>query len=149
LRGGGEVAVQLAEKRVDSTVNNPIEALAQWRAGSVRPLCVFDSKQLPYTQSMANKISWGDLPTCRTQGLPVEYLMLRGVFTVPDASKEQVDYYVDVLRRVRDKPEWKALMDQGAFNATFMTGDEFSRWLENEAKRHERLMHEAGFLPLR
>jgi putative tricarboxylic transport membrane protein len=118
LRGGGEVAVQLAEKRLDSTVNNPIEALAQWRAGSVRPLCVFDSKQLPYTQKIANNMSWGDLPTCRSQNLQVQYLMLRGVFTVPDAPKEQVDYYVDVLKQVRDKPEWKALMDQGAFDNT-------------------------------
>src|SRR5437773_1420668 len=31
-RGGGEVAVQLVGKHVDSTVNNPIEAVAQWRA---------------------------------------------------------------------------------------------------------------------
>src|SRR5207302_1837620 len=44
-RGGGEVAVQLVGKHVDSTVNNPIEAVAQWRAGSLRPLCVFDGKE--------------------------------------------------------------------------------------------------------
>src|SRR5438874_4157591 len=37
FRGGGEVAVQLAGKHVDSTVNNPIEALAQWQANAVRP----------------------------------------------------------------------------------------------------------------
>jgi putative tricarboxylic transport membrane protein len=149
LRGGGEVAVQLAEKHVDSTVNNPIEALAQWRAGTVRPLCVFDSKQLPYSQKIANNMSWGDLPTCRSQSIDVEYLMLRGIFTVPDAGKEQVDYYVDVLKQVRDKPEWKALMNQGAFDTTFMTGDTFAKWLENEARRHEQLMKEAGFLPAR
>src|SRR5262249_54627701 len=40
FRGGGEVAVQLVGKHVDSTVNNPIEAVAQWRANSLRPLCV-------------------------------------------------------------------------------------------------------------
>ena len=45
-RGGGEVAVQLVGKHVDSTVNNPIEAVAQWRGGKLRPLCVFDGKQL-------------------------------------------------------------------------------------------------------
>src|SRR5438132_11496160 len=49
FRGGGEVAVQLVGKHIDSTVNNPIEAVAQWRANTVRPLCVFDSKPLPYT----------------------------------------------------------------------------------------------------
>src|SRR5690349_2268351 len=45
-KGGGEVAVQLVGKHVDSTVNNPIEAVAQWRAGSLRPLCVFDDHRL-------------------------------------------------------------------------------------------------------
>ena len=33
-KGGGEVAVQLVGNHVDSTVNNPIEAVAQWRAGA-------------------------------------------------------------------------------------------------------------------
>jgi hypothetical protein len=33
FKGGGEVAVQLVGNHVDSTVNNPIEAVAQWRAG--------------------------------------------------------------------------------------------------------------------
>ena len=45
FKGGGEVAVQLVGKHIDSTVNNPIEAVAQWRAGKLRPLCVFDSKR--------------------------------------------------------------------------------------------------------
>ncbi len=48
FRGGGEVAVQLVGNHVDSTVNNPIEAVAQWRAGKLRPLCVFDSLPLAY-----------------------------------------------------------------------------------------------------
>src|SRR6476659_367826 len=46
--GGGAVAVQLVGNHVDSTVNNPIEAVAHWRAGKLRPLCVFDSKRMPY-----------------------------------------------------------------------------------------------------
>ena len=35
-KGGGDVAVQLVGKHIDSTVNNPIEAVAQWRAGKLR-----------------------------------------------------------------------------------------------------------------
>jgi putative tricarboxylic transport membrane protein len=146
FRGGGEVAVQLVGKHVDSTVNNPIEAVAQWRANSVRPLCVFDGKELPYTDKVANGKSWGDVPTCKSQGLDVEYLMLRGIFTVPGATKDQVDYYVELLKKVRETPEWKQLMNEGAFNQTFMTGAEYAKWVENEEKRHESLMKDAGFL---
>src|SRR4029078_10688186 len=49
-KGGGEVPVQLVGHQVDSTVNNPIEAVAHWRAGKLRPLCVFDSKKLDYKE---------------------------------------------------------------------------------------------------
>ncbi|MEP7207387.1 MAG: tripartite tricarboxylate transporter substrate-binding protein, partial [Casimicrobiaceae bacterium] len=38
FKGGGDVAVQLVGKHIDSSVNNPIEAVAQWRAGALRPL---------------------------------------------------------------------------------------------------------------
>ena len=77
-KGGGEVAVQLVGNHVNSTVNNPIEAVAQWRAGKLRPLCVFDSKKLDYHDKIAGDMSWNDIPTCKSQGLDVEYLMLRG-----------------------------------------------------------------------
>ena len=145
-KGGGEVAVQLVGKHVDSTVNNPIEAVAQWRGGTVRPLCVFDAKTLPYKDVMADGKSWGDIPTCKSQGLNVEYLMLRGFFMSPNATKEQVDYYVDMFKKVRETPEWQSLMKDGAFNQTFMVGDEYKKWVETEEKRHQGLMKDAGFL---
>jgi putative tricarboxylic transport membrane protein len=146
LKGGGEVAARLAEKQVDSTVNNPIEAVAQWRAKLVRPLCVFDGGPLPYKEKIADGKAWGDLPTCKAEGLDVEYLMLRGIFMTPDASKDQINYYVDLLKKVRDTAEWKALIDEGAFNTTFLTGDEFASWGDKEEQRHRLLMKEAGFI---
>ena len=137
-KGGGEVAVQLVGKHVDSTVNNPIEAVAQWRAGKLRPLCVFDGKPLPVTDKIAGDMSWSDIPTCKSQGLDVEYLMLRGIFMPPGATKDQVDYYVDLLKKVRETPEWKKLMNDGAFNQTFMTGADYAKWVDDEEKRHQR-----------
>jgi putative tricarboxylic transport membrane protein len=146
FRGGGEVAVQLVGKHVDSTVNNPIEAVAQWRANTVRPLCVFDSKPLAYTDKITADKAWSDIPTCQSQGLHTTYLMLRGFFMPPGATKEQVDFYVDLLKKVRETPEWKKLMADGAFNQSFMVGDEYAKWVADEEKRHETLMKEAGFL---
>ena len=55
-KGGGEVAVQLVGNHVDSIVNNPIEAVAHWRAGKLRPLCVFDSKKLDYKDKIAGDL---------------------------------------------------------------------------------------------
>jgi putative tricarboxylic transport membrane protein len=145
-KGGGEVAVQLVGKHVDSTVNNPIEAVAQWRAGSVRPLCVFDAQQLNYKDKVAGDKSWNDVPTCKSQGLDVEYVMLRGIFMAPGVTKEQTEYYVNVLKKVRETPEWQNLMKDGAFNQTFMAGSDYANWVQKEEQRHQTLMKEAGFL---
>jgi putative tricarboxylic transport membrane protein len=144
-KGGGEVAVQLVGKHVDSTVNNPIEAVAHWRGGKLRPLCVFDSKRLPYKEKVADK-AWGDIPTCKEQGLDVEYLMLRGIFMPGGVTKDQVDYYVQLLRKVRETPEWKQLMEQGAFNTTSLEGKAYEEWVAKEEQRHIQLMREAKFL---
>jgi tripartite-type tricarboxylate transporter receptor subunit TctC len=145
-KGGGAVAVQLVGKHIDSSVNNPIEAVAQWRAKQLRPLCVFDSKKLDYHDKMVGDMTWNDIPTCKSAGLDVEYLMLRGIFMPPGATPEQVAYYVDVLKKVREAPEWKDLMKNGAYNQSFMTGKEYADWVGKEEKHHEDLMKEAGFL---
>jgi tripartite-type tricarboxylate transporter receptor subunit TctC len=145
-KGGGTVAVQLVGGHIDSTVNNPIEQVAHWKAGNVRPLCVFDTKRMQYKQMITKTMSWNDIPTCESQGLPVTYLMLRGIFMPPDIKPDVVDYYVKVLKEVRATPEWKAYALQGAYNTTFMTGKPFEQWLEKTAKFHYDLMKKAGFL---
>nr|WP_315798385.1 tripartite tricarboxylate transporter substrate binding protein [Bradyrhizobium sp. SZCCHNRI3043] len=145
-KGGGEVAVQLVGNHIDSTVNNPIEAVAQWRGGKVRPLCVFDDKPMGYGEQITDGKAWKDIPTCKSQGLDIEYLMLRGIFMSPRATKDQIEYYVDLFKKVRETPEWQDFMKTGAFNTTFMTGADYAKWVETEEKRHELLMKEAGFL---
>ncbi|MBM3599220.1 MAG: tripartite tricarboxylate transporter substrate binding protein [Alphaproteobacteria bacterium] len=145
-RGGGEVAVQLVGKHVDSTVNNPIEAVAQWRAGQLRPLCVFDTKRIALTDKIAGNMGWGDIPTCAETGLKIDYVMLRGIFMSPGATKDQVDFYVGLFQKVRATDEWKKFMAEGAFNTTFMTGDDYRKWVEANENLHRDLMKEAGFL---
>ena len=145
-KGGGEVAVQLVGKHVDSTVNNPIEAVEQWRAGKLRPLCVFDDKVMPYKAKVTATQSWSDIPTCKSQGMDVDYQMLRGIFMAPGVSKEQVQYYIDLMKKVQATPEWKEFLEKGAFDTTTLTGDDFVKWLTKEEQRHQSLMGEAGFL---
>ena len=146
FKGGGEVAVQLVGKHVDSTVNNPIEAVAQWRAGSLRPLCVFDSKPMPYTEKVTKDMAWGDIPTCKDSGLDVEYLMLRGIFMPGGVTPDQVKYYVEVFDKVRQTPEWKKFLEEGAFNSTSMTGKDYTDWVARNEQLHYGLMKDAGFL---
>jgi tripartite-type tricarboxylate transporter receptor subunit TctC len=111
FKGGGDVAVQLVGNHVDSTVNNPIEAVAQWRAGSLKPMCVFDDERMPYKTKVTDKESWYDVPTCKEAGVPTKYLMLRGIFMPPGVTPEQLAFYVDLMGRSVPRPSgrttWK------------------------------------------
>ncbi len=145
-KGGGDVAAQLVGGHITSSVNNPIEAVAQWRAGELRPLCVFDSKRIESSEVLVEGKGWNSVPTCKESGLDIEYLMLRGIFMTPNATPDQVAFYVDLFKKVRETPEWKDFMEKGAFNTTFMSGDEYKKWLKEAADTHHKLMEKAGFL---
>jgi putative tricarboxylic transport membrane protein len=146
FKGGGEVAVQLVGKHIDSTVNNPIEAVSQWRANQLRALCVFDKTRMPYKTKVTDTQSWNDIPTCQEAGLSADYVMLRGIFMPAGVTKDQTDFYVNMLKKVRDTPEWKDYMEKGAFNQTAMSGEDFSKWLGDAENMHRNLMKDAGFL---
>ncbi len=145
-KGGGEVAVQLVGGHVDATVNNPIEAVAQWRAGKLRPLCVFDDARMPYKEKVTDKEAWFDIPTCKEAGVPSSYVMLRGLFMAPGVTAEQTAFYVELLKKVRATPDWKDYMEKGAFNTTSMSGTDYVKWLTSASVLHRQLMTEAGFL---
>jgi tripartite-type tricarboxylate transporter receptor subunit TctC len=146
FKGGGDVAVQLVGKHIDSSVNNPIEAVAQWRGGQLRPLCVFDDQRLPYKEKITKDMSWSDIPTCKQSGVDVDYLMLRGIFMAGGVTEAQRNYYVDLMKKVRATPEWTDFMEKGAFNTTALMGDDYRTWVGKEEQRHQQLMKEAGFL---
>jgi tripartite-type tricarboxylate transporter receptor subunit TctC len=146
FKGGGDVAVQLVGKHIDSSVNNPIEAVAQWRAGALRPLCVFDDTRMPYKEKVTATQSWADIHTCKEAGVPTDYVMLRGIFMPPGVTSDQQAYFVDLMKKVRETPEWKEFMEKGAFNQTSLTGPDFVKWLDENEKLHKTLMTEAGFL---
>ena len=146
FKGGGDVAVQLVGNHIDSTVNNPIEAVAQWRAGKLKALCVFDDTRMPYKEKVTDTQSWNDIPTCSEAGVPTDYVMLRGIFMPAGVTQEQVNFYIDLFKKVRETADWKKFMADGAFNQTFMTGKEYVAWLEKNEALHKQLMGEAGFL---
>lgn len=137
------MAKALGAREVDLTVNNPIEAAKLWAEGQVRPLCVLDGVKLPYPAKIAEGKSWADLPTCLSFGIPVQYQMMRSIFTTPGATPSQVAYYSDVLDKVRALPEWQAFMAQGAFSPTTLKGAPLVAWLDRSANFHRTLMREA------
>jgi putative tricarboxylic transport membrane protein len=139
FRGGGDVATNLVGKHVDSTVNNPNEAVGHWKAGRLRPLGIFDAERL-------NLPDWQSIPTMKEQGYDIEYLMLRGIFGAPGIPKEVQDWYVNLLKKVTETPDWIEFTDKGGLKRAFLTGPDFVSWLESAEALHKDLMTKGGLL---
>jgi tripartite-type tricarboxylate transporter receptor subunit TctC len=144
-KSGGEAATQLVGNHTQANVNNPSENLEVWRAGQVRALCVFDKERIQYRTKVTDKQSWNDIPTCKEEGLDVQYLMLRAMFLPGKATAEQKDFYVDLFRKVSQTSDYKDYMEKQALKPVFLTGNAMLKFLEEDDALNKNLMIEAGF----
>ncbi|HEY6003927.1 MAG TPA: tripartite tricarboxylate transporter substrate-binding protein [Anaeromyxobacter sp.] len=134
FKGGGDVAVELVGKHINSTVNNPAEAVSHWKAGRLRPLATIDSARIDLPD-------WKGIPTMKeATGKDVSYLMLRGIFSAPGITNEQQAFFVDVLKKVSETPEWKKYVSDNGLKPAFLTGPEYVKWLQEKETTTRDLM---------
>src|SRR6202163_1137961 len=143
---GGEAATQLVGNHTAANVNNPSENLEVWRAGQGRALCVFDKERIAYKSKVAGDLSWNDIPTCKDEGLDVQYLMLRAMFLPGKVTPEQQAFYVDLFQKVTQTPEYKDYMEKQALKPIFLKGSDMLKFLDENAALNKSLMTEAGFI---
>src|SRR3954447_1735284 len=128
-KSGGEAATQLVGNHTQANVNNPSENLEVWRAGQVRALCVFDKERIGYTAKVTDTQSWSDIPTCKEEGLDVQYLMLRAFFLPGKVTAEQTAFYVDLFKKVTETAEYKDYMEKQALKPIYLTGPDMLKFL--------------------
>jgi tripartite-type tricarboxylate transporter receptor subunit TctC len=112
----------------------------------VRPLCVFDKERIQYKTKVAGDMSWHDIPTCKEEGLDVQYTMLRAFFLPGKVTPDQQAFYVDLLKKISATNEYKEYMEKQALKPTFISGPDMVKFLEEDDKLNSGLMHEAGFV---
>jgi tripartite-type tricarboxylate transporter receptor subunit TctC len=146
FKSGGEVAVQLAGGHVESHVNNPSESIGQWRGGTQRPLCVFNPQRLPTGAKITATQSWHDIPTCVESGLDVAlYQQPRTLWLPAKVTREQVAFYVDLMKKVQATPEWKEYIERTSQTSSFLTGAAFDKFMADDIERTRRIAAEQGW----
>src|SRR5262249_58571034 len=143
---GGEAATQLVGNHTASNVNNPSENLEVWRANQVRALCVVDKERMEYKNKVAGDKSWNDVPTCKEEGLDIQYLMLRAMFLPGKVAADQTAFYVDLFKKVSQTAEFKDYLEKQALKPALLTGDQLMKFLEEDDALNSQLMKEAGFV---
>src|SRR5947199_375597 len=145
-KSGGEAATQLVGNHTDSNVNNPSENLEVWRAGQVRALCVFDKERISYKAKVTETQSWNDIPTCKEEGLDVQYLMLRAMFLPGKVTAAQQAVYVDLFQKVTQTAEYKDYLEKQALKPILLTGKDMVQLLEDDDRPDASRMNQAGFV---
>ena len=138
FKGGGTVAKNLAGKHLNSTVNNPSEALGWYEAKKVVPLAAFTKKRLG---------ALPDTPTFEELGHKnMDYFMQRSIVAPPKQPKDATAYYVGVFKKVSDSKEWRDYVAKKALFPDFLTGDELQKFFLAERDKHRTMLKKIGEL---
>ena len=117
--------MQLAGGHIDSNVNNPNENIGQWKAGMIRPLCVFSPQRLQSSTKVFDEHRAG--PTSRPARKPAfrsTFQMPRTVWLPGNVPAEAVAFYADVLKKVSETPEWAEYIERTSQTGRFLAGAE-------------------------
>lgn len=147
FQGGGAVGTQLAGGHIDSNTNNPNESIGQWKAGQVRPVCVFSPNRLASTAKVTATEGWADIPTCKDEGIPIDrFQMPRTVWLSAGAPADAVRFYADVLEKVSKTPEWKEYIERTVQTGKFMSGEELNAFIANDDKASRDVFTREGWV---
>lgn len=134
-KGGGAVAKDVAGKQINSSVNNPSEAIGFWQSGDMIPLVAFTNERLPM---------FPEVPTLREKGGDFSYFMQRSVVGAPGMSKEAQAYYTELFTRVYNSPDWQAYKTKKSLMGDLMSGDQLSSYWRDQRANHETILRSSG-----
>jgi putative tricarboxylic transport membrane protein len=129
LGGGGDVAKELAEKRADSTVNNPSEQNNFFPKGITKPLLAFTPARLG---------AYVGKPTLRETGMDFTYVMQRSIVAAPGLTKEQSTYYSELFKTLFTSADWAAYRTKNSLGGEFLTGPPLMTYWLAEREKHAR-----------
>jgi tripartite-type tricarboxylate transporter receptor subunit TctC len=146
FNGGGAVNVQLVGGHVEANVNNPSENIEQWKAGAVRPLCVFSPKTLEEGAKVHDGKGWSDIPTCKSAGIDVDaYQMPRTIWLPANMPDGVVAFYRDLFKKVSETPEWKDYVQRTSQSGQFLTDGAFETFRKTDETNASKVFVAEGW----
>ncbi len=134
-KGGGAVAKDVAGKQINSSVNNPSEALGFYESGDMVPLVAFTNERLPM---------FPEVPTLKEKGSTFTYYMQRSVVGAPGMSSEAEAYYTDLLTKVYNSADWQNYKTKKSLMGDIMSGSELSAYWKAQRALHEEILKASG-----
>lgn len=132
--GGGEVLTSLLSHTVDVGISGYNEFSDQVEAGNLRALAL----------SADEAVDGIDVPTFIDQGVEVSLPNWRGVMAPAGISEEQRDELIAIFTEMSESDEWQEVLERNRWEDTFMAGDEFAQFVEDDQARIDAIIEELG-----
>lgn len=129
LKGGGDVAKELAENKCDSTVNNPSETAKYYAEGVVKPIVAITPERLE---------QYKRVPTLNETGMSFHYYMQRSVVGAPAMSPDAQAFYGDLFKNLFNSAEWQDYRTKNSLGGELLSGAGLKSYWAKEQEKHRR-----------
>jgi putative tricarboxylic transport membrane protein len=132
--GGGDLLPAVLGGKVAFGASGVEEFLDQVEAGAVRVLAI----------SGADRVDAVDAPTFKESGIDLVFTNWRGVVAPPELAAGDKDALVKAFETMHASQQWKDELAKNGWTDAFLTGDEFSSYIEEQTKRVEDVLTSLG-----
>lgn len=132
FRSSAEAVVALLGGHVHFVLEQPSETDQHVKSGRLRPLASLYPSEL-----------YPGLPTFASLGYKFRVLkQFRGLMAPPGIPPEAVAYYVSLMERTRQTPEWKNYVKQNELVEEWIVGAELAAFIDSEEKLYAKVLAE-------
>jgi putative tricarboxylic transport membrane protein len=132
FKGGGEAVPAIIGGHVTAGASGLGEFAEHIRSGKMRALAV----------SSAAKME--GIPSLKEQGIDVVFGNWRGVWGAPGITAQQREQLTAMVKKATETAEWKSMLEKMGWTPVFISGDAFSKYVDDESKSLGSLIESLG-----
>ncbi|MBM2618625.1 tripartite tricarboxylate transporter substrate binding protein [Actinoplanes sp. LDG1-06] len=132
--GGGDLLAAILNREVDFAMSGLSEYTDQIESGQLRALAVTSERTV-------GRVA---VPTVRSAGFDVVVNNWRGLVAPPGLPAADAEGIRSMFAAVDASAEWAGARDRFGWTGAFLTGGDFSRFIEDESRRVARVLSRLG-----
>lgn len=136
--GGSQSLTTLVGGQTAIGGGHPAEVISQLKAGRVRAIGIATPERDP---------ALPDVPTLKEQGINFyTWGSVKGIAAPKGTSKEIVDYYSDLFKKITDDAEFKKIMADMLQPVQYQNATEFAAFMKSASGDYSKLINELGLV---
>lgn len=132
--GGGELLAGILGGDLAFAATGVGEVTESAATGDVRILAVTSEEA----------VEGVDAPTLTDEGVDLVFSNWRGIVAPPGISDEETQQWIDAVTEMHDSDAWTQTLEDQGWTDAFVTGEDFTSYLEEESDRVQSVLSELG-----